>query len=58
MLKYRDISGKLHRESSKSRLKSVAEKMLREREVKKDQGILMTPEVGPRTSSKRASPST
>lgn len=46
MIKYRSLDGRLRRESSKSTLKTVAQKLLRDRDHAKDQGVLVTPEVG------------
>ena len=46
MIKYRSLDGRLHRESSKSTKKSVAQRLLRDRDHAKDQRVLVTPEVG------------
>ena len=46
MVKWRDLSGKLHVESSKSEKKEVAKRILRDKEHLTDQGVLVTPDVG------------
>jgi integrase len=46
MLKYRDLTGKVHRESSGSTDKEEAKKILRKKDHLTDQGVLVTPEVG------------
>lgn len=46
MLKYRDINGVLHRESSGTKDANEAKKQLRKKEYLTDQGVLVTPEVG------------
>lgn len=46
MVKWRDLNGVIHRVSSRSKLKTDAQRLLRDREHKTDQGVLITPEVG------------
>lgn len=46
MVKWRDLNGAVHRVSSRSKLKTDAQRLLRDREHKTDQGVLITPEVG------------
>lgn len=46
MLKYRDLSGKSHRESSGTADKEEAKKRLRKKDHLTDQGVLVTPELG------------
>ena len=46
MLKYRDLSGKTHRESSGTTDKEAAKKVLRRKDHLTDSGVLVTPEVG------------
>jgi integrase len=46
MIKYRDLNGKTHRESSGTTDKEAAKKILRKKDSLTDQGVLVTPEVG------------
>jgi integrase len=46
MLKYRDVSGKSHRESSGTTDKEAAKRVLRKKDSLTDQGVLVTPDVG------------
>lgn len=46
MLKYRDLAGRRHRESSGTTDKEEAKKILRAKDRLTDQGVLVTPEVG------------
>jgi hypothetical protein len=46
MVKWRDLNGRIHRVSSHSKLKTDAQRLLRDKEHKTDQGVLITPEVG------------
>jgi integrase len=46
MIKWRDLNGKRHVVSSKSDKKEVAKRILRDKEHKTDQGMLVTPEMG------------
>src|SRR5262249_53885716 len=46
MLKYRDVTGQVHRESSGTEDQQEAKRRLREKDHHTDQGVLITPEVG------------